>query len=204
MNLLKKIITGITLLCICSMASYAQHSKQGNPNHEEMVKQLNLTPQQGESMKLVKQKYKPQLKALKESTAAKQTKQAQRKVIKGKMDTEIKSILNDQQYVDYLALKKARKEERKANHEEKSKRLNLSSDQEASMKAIKQKYHPELKALKEITAQREEKKAKRKAIHNKMEAEIKMILDDQQYSEYLKIKEERKNERRKKTRSIKS
>ena len=197
MNIFKKIIIGISLVSISAISSFAQQPEHKHPKHEEMVKELNLTPEQEASMKAVKQKYKTQLKALKESTASKESKKAERKEIKDKIDTEIKSILSESQYANYITLKKEHKEERKAKYEENKQRLNLTAEQEVSMKSIKQKYKPQLIAVKESTSTKANKKSQRKEIHANMDTEVKSVLNDVQYSEYLKIKEEKKEERKK-------
>ena len=201
MNIFEKIIIGISLVAIASINGYAQEDNQGKQKHEEMIKRLNLTTEQGNLMKVVKEKYKPQLTTLRKSSASKEEKKIQRKELHKKMNMEIKTILSEAQYEEYLIAKKERKEgkaERKAKREENAKRLNLSPEQKEAMKTIRQKYKPQLIATRENSGAKKENKAKRKELNSQMEAEVKLTLNTEQFTEYLKIKEEKKAARKSK------
>ena len=193
-------ITGIGILCLIITNSYSQEAEQHHNHkqrHEEMVKRLNLTPDQSQSMKAIKNKYKPQLIELHESSLSKEERKTKRKEIKKIMDSEVQAVLNPEQYKEYLAFIEECKAEHKAKRAENAERLNLTSEQEAQMKSIKTKYRPELVKLKESDLPKSEKKAKRKEITGKMDSEVKTVLNDEQYKEYIKIKAERKEERKK-------
>ena len=118
MNSIKKISIVISLIALGLTSSYAQEGptkKERKAHHQENINRLNLSPTQEASMKSIKEKYRPQLKALKESTEAKETKKVKRQAIKQEMDAEVKLVLDSVQYEEYLKIKEEKKAKRKAN-----------------------------------------------------------------------------------------
>ena len=118
MNSIKKISIAISLIALGLTSSYAQEGptkEERKTKQQEMVNRLNLTSTQEASMKSIKEKYRPQLKALKESPETKEVKKPKRQVIKQEMDAEVKLVLDSVQYEEYLKIKEEKKAKRKAN-----------------------------------------------------------------------------------------
>lgn len=77
----------------------------------------------------------------------------------------------------------------KANME----KLNLSEDQKTSFKAIQKKYGEKLRLVRQSEGDKSAKMSEIKAIMEQQNGEIKMILSESQYNDFIKMQEERKN-----------
>lgn len=74
------------------------------------------------------------------------------------------------------------------------KELNLTSEQETKMKNIAATYRGKMKAVKTDAGDKTQKRAEAAEIHKAHEAEIKSILNAEQYAKYTELKKQRRTE----------
>jgi len=186
---MNRIIT-ILAVTILTLFSTIQVQAQRGGGGEHLKAELNLTDKQTEQFQAVKEKYKPELKAIRKNDGlSKEEKKKQVEVIKTKMDSEMKVFLSDDQYTKLAELRKERKEGR----EKLKKELNLTDDQAEKMHEIRKKYKPEIHAVRDDASLSEkDKKAKMKELKKAKNAEIKKILSDDQFKKLKEFHKEKK------------
>lgn len=69
-----------------------------------------------------------------------------------------------------------------------AKKLNLSDDQRVQMKEIFEKYRNDFKQIYQSDANREDKITKAKDVQNRIDADVKKILNGDQYDQYREMK----------------
>src|SRR5215217_3531621 len=73
-----------------------------------------------------------------------------------------------------------------------AKQLNLTADQQARLKAIREQEHSEMKALKTGSLTAEQLKAQREALHKKYRSQVESVFTAEQKQQLEKLKSERK------------
>lgn len=85
--------------------------------------------------------------------------------------------------------KKEFKKDKKAGHMQD---LNLSEDQKARMKTIREAQRAEMKAMKDASLTKEQSKAKRKEIHEKYRSQVQAVLNAEQKAKMEQMQAKRK------------
>jgi hypothetical protein len=168
------------------------------------AKQLNLNPEKTKQLKSVNLKYAEKLKSLSAQGRLKENKK-QLKTLREAQYNEVQAILNPEEFKQYKAVKlKQQKrfrtnmqqnmEKMKQRREEYVRRLGLSEEQLEQMKAIRMKYAEQKRALRQ--ERKQEIREQLRGINDKQNKEVKAILSEEQYLEYLEvIKEQRQGMR---------
>ena len=105
-----KLILTVTLI---SLLGTIQLKAQTAETAEKVKERLNLTEQQTEQFKAVKEKYKPELKAIRQNDGlSKEDKKKQLEEIKSRKNEELKSFLSADKYSKLEAIRRERKEGR--------------------------------------------------------------------------------------------
>ena len=187
---MNRIITILTVTTLTIFSTFQLQAQKG----EHFKSELNLTEKQTEQFKAVKEKYKPELKAIRQNDGlSNEDKKKQVEEIKTKMDSEVKIFLSDDQYAKIAELRKERKEGRGKLKKE----LNLTDDQAEKMDEIRKKYKPQIHAVKEDSSLSEkDKKTKIKALKKTKNAEIKEVLSDDQFKKLKEFHKEKKGKRK--------
>lgn len=185
MRTIKKIATGLFLSMVV-MSAHAQSPKHGHGKQHahKMHEELGLTKDQSSQMKAIHEKYHPQIKAIRENESlTKEVRQAQIKPLKDAKDAELKTVLTTDQYA---ALKEMKSQHKKGDHQKAlMASLNLTESQELQMKAINEKYRPQMKAIKDDhSLDQEAKKSKLKPLKKAQRADVRNILTKEQFDTY--------------------
>lgn len=194
MRIVKRILTGllVSALAVGANAQAEKNERHPHKNHvQKMKEELGLSTEQEAQMKVIKDKYHPQIKAIKEKNSlTEEQKRAQIKPLKDSKDAEVKAVLTPEQYTKLTEMRK--KKHRKKRNDKIMEQLNLSADQELKMKAIKKEYRPKMKAVKENTTLSDsDKKAQLKQLKKGKNAAIKKTLTTDQYKLYKELKKKK-------------
>jgi hypothetical protein len=195
----------VAILWSCQLE--AQRSKVINAPAEKIAEKqttlqtekLNLNKEQANKLQTLNLKYAEQMQAeMKSLQKNKKEFFAQLKELNEAQNKEVRAILSEEQFRNYIELKKqnrARLKERKlegySEIQKKKKKyadvLNLSEKQKVQLKVIKMKY---AKKMKELKQNPQFKKGNLKDLADKRDLEVKTILSDEQFENYINLKEE--------------
>lgn len=197
MRIVKRILTGVFVTALAFGATAQSSDVKKKEHAQQMKKELGLSAEQETSMKAIKDKYHPQIKAIKENTSlTKEQKQAKIKPLKESKQAEIKSVLTPDQYTKFQELKKNKPH---AKHKDKVlDKLDLTDDQQSKMKALNQEYHPKMKAIRTNASLADtEKKKQIKALKKNKDSEIGKILTPEQLKKYKELKKQQRKTKKK-------
>lgn len=179
------------------------------------IKTLDLNKEQAQTLETINFKYAELLQAeIKSRQESRKASFAKMKDIIEAQNEEVKTILSENQYSNYIALRrqnlaklrKRRIEKALAiqdNRKQGIEALNLSNTQKEKLKSIKTKYAKEMKALRaQDNVQGKLKEFKR--LSEEQDKEVKAILSEEQFEMYLRIKKEKLQKRKSKMRKNKN
>jgi|GEM_PF-5872252 len=179
------------------------------------IKTLDLNKEQAQTLETINFKYAELLQAeIKSRQESRKASFAKMKDIIEAQNEEVKTILSENQYSNYIALRrqnlaklrKRRIEKALAiqdNRKQSIEALNLSNTQKEKLKSIKTKYAKEMKALRaQDNVQGKLKEFKR--LSEEQDKEVKAILSEEQFEMYLRIKKEKLQKRKSKMRKNKN
>lgn len=202
-------------ILLWSCQSEAQRPKLRKASAEQIAEKqttlqaekLELEQEQAEKLKAINLKYAKQLKAEMETQQDnRKASIARLKKINEAQNEEVKAFLSEEQFRDYVELKKQNRarlrqynNDNRAQAFEQRKRqmqaLDLSETQKTELRAIKMKYAEKMKALKEQDNSLDSKK-EFKSLMEEQDKEVKAILSEEQFETYLNIKAEKLKKRR--------
>lgn len=212
---MKKLLSAFVAIAFVSGVAVAQDVKkekqQGRHGKEMALQQLNLTENQKQSLKTIREKQREELADLKKNdqmTVA--DRKAKRKELHEKYKQQYQGILTEAQKAE-LKNKKAQRGEKgragkgKAMQRGKSvaqqgaflkKELNLSADQEIKIKSIHQDFRKQSSSVRsDNTLSQDDKKAKMKLLATDYMSKAKAVLDAEQLKKFEAMQDQRKNKR---------
>jgi len=127
---MKKLLSCIILLgsiSVLASSAFSQTSNQGpgqnqqnsrEENIDELKTNLGLTDAQVSSWKALKEKYRPQYKAIRaDSSLSEEARKTKMKSVRSSEDTELKTILTPDQYTKFQAWKEQQKQQNQQNRQ---------------------------------------------------------------------------------------
>lgn len=193
---------------LVSTIIFAQHHKgdrmSGEKQALEMKEKLSLTDEQFAKLKSINEKFGERYTALrKDSTLSREQSFSEMKKIRQEKQDEIKSILTEQQFTQWTALKKEHRAKnrhgKRISGEEMKKALSLSDDQYAKVKAIDKKYGEQFKSLrKDSTLSQVTARAEMKKLKDERQGELKGVMSEEQYAKWKVMKAEQKKRKHEK------
>ena len=190
-----------------------KEQKHGKHDKDKGLKEVNLTEDQKARLKSIRENYKKEAEALRNNTTlTAEQKQAERKKLHEKIRTESASILTPEQKQQREKMRaekgshakgkfdkgdrmsKAHKGEHahmKAKGEQVKKDLNLTADQEARMKQVRESYKAKFEALSTEKLTQDERRAKAKELMQAQQEEMKSILTKEQQEKMQSLKKDR-------------
>lgn len=217
-----KIVSVLSIL-LWSYQSEAQRPKLKKISPEKIaekqtarqVKELDLNDEQTQKLKTINFKYAEQLQEEFQSRQENRKESfAKMKEIIEAQNEEVKAILSEKQYSNYIELRRQnlakmrkRRTEKASERQYKRKQsieaLNLSDIQKKKLRSIKMKYAKEMKALRQQdNAQNKLEEFKR--LSDEQNKDVKAILSEEQFEMYLRIKEEKLQKRKSQMRKMKN
>ena len=197
MNTLKLILIGAFVFLL--QQTYAQEKTISAEKRAEIeakykayLEELNLDEAQKERYKEITKKYADTFKFVREGGLSKEEKINEIKRLQTEKDKEIKAVLSEEQYVIYQNHQASKKGKMLAEFAQQIERLNLTEEQKDEYIAISRKYGEEMRNLKDSGKSKFAKYRAFKAIQKNKNKEMKNLLSNDQYDEYLKIQEEMK------------
>jgi len=179
---------------------------------EFFADQLELNATEAQELGKINFKYAKQAKEFKEEGRSKETREKLEK-LNHAQNEEVKALLNDEDFGEYLVLKKKMHErmrmkmkerhieaqykdqqkKREHMHERKAymEKLNLNDEQKEQLKSIKETYRKKHQALRS-EGRSEETHKKLEALLKEQNKEVRSVLDEDQYKIYLEMQEQRK------------
>jgi Spy/CpxP family protein refolding chaperone len=195
---MKKLAITLLALVTVSLAVTAQE-KQGRHAHKrQMLKQLNLSPEQKEKAKTIKQDFKGKMEALKKNDGITVREyRLKRDALVREHKTKMKGLLTPEQQNRLTAARDKMKAERKMEKEKKmemlSSQLSLTPAQQEKMKTAREAVKNKMAELKNNeTLTREQKREMIKELRKKNKESFMATLTEEQ----KKILDERKKNRR--------
>ncbi len=165
---------------------------------QNQVKQLNLEEQKAKQLETINLKYAKELKTLNAQGRLRDHKD-KLKALNQAQNKEVEAILSPSEFEQYKAVKQKQRKRLKTKmqenrtkmqerREEQIARLDMTEEQLAQMKEIRQKYAEQKRALRKERSR--ETLQRLKDINERQNNEVKSILSEEQYQEYLKMMEE--------------
>lgn len=188
MRTLRNIVTGVLLsAAFCSATAQTTKHKQGRDHHQKIQKELGLSQEQSSQMEAIHTKYSTQIQAIRQDQSlTKEAIKAQVEPLIKAKDAEVKNILTPQQYTALNQIKS--KHQKGGKHKEWMQALNLTEQQEQQMKSIKDKYRPQMMAIKQDSSlDQAAKKTKLKPLKKAQMLETKKILTKEQFKTYRNL-----------------
>ncbi len=167
---------------------------------QKQAKALDLDAEKTKQLNAINLKYSEKLKALKSNGRLTDQKE-ELKAMNEAQNNEIQAILSADEFKAYKNLKNKQRTRLRASMQQKRKRLqqnrqdqmqrlNLNEEQLEQMKAIRMKYAERRRALRKERVKQTRQELK--DINDSQNKEVKAILSDTQYQEYLKIMQEQR------------
>lgn len=210
----------VLLMVLLALPTFAQEKPSRAYSAEElsekrtslMVEKLKLDKNEAEQLKAINLKYANKLNSLQEEGRSKTTREKLEK-LNHEHNAEVKSVLSDEAFREFLVLKRRMHERMKMKMKEKRhesqrqarerhresadvrkayiEQLNLNEEQKKQLKAIKEKYKAQREAIRAEGRSKGNWK-KLEALQKEQNAEVKEVLDEDQYKLYLEMQEKRK------------
>ena len=190
-----------------------KEQKDGKHDKAKGFGDVNLTEDQKARLQSIRENYKKEAEALRNNTTlTAEQKQVERKKLHEKIRTESASILTPEQKQQMEEMRsergahakgkfdkgdrmsKAHKgdhDKMKAKGEEIKKDLNLTADQEAKMKQVRESYKAKFEALSTEKLTQDERRAKAKELMQAQQEEMKSILTKEQQEKMQSLKKDR-------------
>ena len=191
---MKKIFIPISFCLLIFTFSTAQENKskaaerkqQMHQQRQTLKKELNLSDVQKLKMKSINEKYREQIKELKNNDAITRGDfKSQMKLLQEKRKVELDATLTVEQKNKIKKIKETRQKEMKAKANERfekmSQKLNLDEKQKATIKEAQVKTQEKIKSIRENKSITEiQKKEQLKELREKQKIFTKSILSDEQ------------------------
>jgi hypothetical protein len=182
---------------------------------EMQAEKLKLNEEQANKLKAINLKYAKRMQSEKKNLQnSKKESVAQMKELNTAQNEEVKAILSEEQYKNYLMLKKQNRtqmrtrlsekiEKKQQMRQDRMEALNLSEEQKEQFQDIKLKYGEKMRAVKQ-KGRSEENRKEMTQLMDAMDEEVKQILSKEQFKAYLKVKSEGQEMRKSKMRRMKN
>ncbi|WP_460569300.1 hypothetical protein [Flaviaesturariibacter terrae] len=206
---MKRMITSALAVLLLAGAAQAQnpvHDRKGDrKEHRQEMAQLNLSADQKAKLKSIHEREKAELDALRGNTALSQEqRRTQGKAIRDKYQAERKAILTPEQAQKMEQFRAEHKDDRRGpggrdtiqgrrpgpgeargqrggRMQEMQKELNLTADQQARLKAIREEYRPKMEAIRnDNSLTQEQKKTRAKELMKAQQEQMKSVLTAEQ------------------------
>ena len=220
-----KTVTAIIIMLACIKTTAQEKSPRDRSPQEISDKQtefiaekLELNQKEKQQLKAINLKYANEIKALSAEERSRENREKLEK-LNHEHNAEVKTVLNEEDFGEYLVLKKRMHErmrmQMKERHIEanykanKIKReqmqhrkafmetLDLNEAQSKQLMAIKEAYRAKHEAIR-AEGRTEETRQKLEALRKAQNKEVKSVLNEEQYTLYLEMQEKRKENMRSK------
>jgi Spy/CpxP family protein refolding chaperone len=202
---MKKIVMGFLALSLAFASVHAQstENKSEKKHHHhgqgKIFKKLDLTQDQKTSMKQIREEFHKKMSDLKKQDGlSKEQLKESRKELKMQQREKMESILTAEQKSKLASIKaewKAKHKDRdsKSANSKRFKELNLTADQQAKMKDLREGFRTKMETIRNDQALTQaQKKEKMKDLADKRKEEIKNILNPDQINRWESMKKEHK------------
>ena len=193
MKMIRVIVVGLLYLTI-STGAKAQNVEKAK-HGQEIMQQLDLSKEQQKSMKTINKKYRSNIEVVKENqTLSKSIKRAQVQSLRKDKDQEIKGVLTEAQYIKLQNAKAEKKEGKKKKKADDLKaELDLTDKQSQELQAIKDKYQPQIRAVKgNESLTEDQRKVEIKELKDQKKKEVEGILTKDQLIKMKSLKKSKK------------
>lgn len=184
---ISKIVCLLAFVCVAQL-SFAQNQKA------KAMEALEISEEQMVTIEEANKKFATASKEIRKNEAlTKKEKNKQLKTLKQERKAEMVKVLGEEKYEEYQNYvtnnRRAQRQERMAMIET----LNLTEEQKKEWRAINQKYRKQGQKVKaDSNLNVEDKKAKAKEMRKAQQAEIKALLDAEQYEQYVAMQKEKR------------
>jgi Spy/CpxP family protein refolding chaperone len=197
---MKQIFLAI-MLCSFIGGLYAQRGPLHKDRSERIAERLNLTVEQQEQFKAIRKSHKGEFQTIKASNVSLEEKKAGMNALHQQVRLELKEVLDSDQLSKFDELTQAHKKRRHADHQvhkEAMKALDLTEQQKEQLKSIKQDSKSRLRALMAENISEEDRKSEAAAIRLEIDIAVKQLLSDEQYNQWLLMREKKADRSHKK------
>lgn len=198
---MKKILSGALALILFTGAAQAQTTDEAQGRHHGkeggMMKDLNLTPDQQSKIKSIREAEKKEMQGLKTGGTTGADK-ASRKELHQKYQTQLQSVLTEEQKAKMQDRMKNGKEAMSAKggkrEKEFGKDVNLTTDQKTKISSLNQDFKTKAQAIRNnSTLSAEEKKAQMKSLAQTHQTDMKAVLTPEQANKMKSLKKGKGN-----------
>lgn len=198
---MKKLLIPFSFCLLLATLATAQDRKdfQRKAQHQidkkELTQKLNLTEEQQQKMKAIQQDFGAKIKDLKSNdNITRGDFKKQMKTLQEQRKLQAATVLTNEQQQKLKDLKKEQHKEKSAARFKKlSNDLQLSTAQQATLKAKQKEIQGQIKAIKENeTLAADDKKAQLKSLHKQQKDFLKSVLTKEQTEKFESMKRTRK------------
>ena len=198
---MKKLLIPFSFCLLLATSATAQQKQdfQEKRHHQidkkELAQKLNLTEDQQQKMKTIQQDFGAKIKELKsKDNLTRGDFKKQMKTLQEQRKSQVATVLTNEQQQKLKDLKKEQHKEKSAAHFKKlSNDLQLSTAQQATLKAKHKEIAGQIKAIKENDAlAADDKKAQLKNLHKQQKDFLKSVLTKEQTEKFESMKRTRK------------
>ena len=182
---MKVLILGL-LLTAFSTATFAQRH-QGGEKMDKMVSDLNLTSDQKERMRDIKDNYRSTLQAIYRSDASKAEKKSGNEALIKSMTDDVRGVLSTDQFDQWLVMKEKKQTNRSKQMQERQEakaELDLSDEQKTALQEIKSDQLNAMQELKERDLTRKDRQSKMSEIYTNTESQVQLVLSPEQFEKW--------------------
>lgn len=183
---MKKLLTGAFVLLLATGAAQAQSGdKDHSRKHEKSTESLNLTEEQKTRLNTIRGEERTEMEALKKAgNMTMADRKAKRTALHEKYAAQRKAVLTPAQQTQWDAVQKngrGRGAHRKTGGKMTKQDLNLSADQQAKMKGIREEFKTKAGVIKNNAALTgEQKKERFRELNTQQHEQMKSLLTKEQ------------------------
>ncbi len=180
---MKKSILAL-LLMVFALTLFAQRGPEHKPKGERLAQELQLTPQQKDQMKLIRENHRNEFRAIKESDVSKEERKAGMNALHESIKHDLEGVLSPEQMTKWNEIHTKKKAKGRQMRQEKRavmKAMNLTDEQKERLKNLRMENKASFKSIKEADLPDEEKRARAKELRKAIEVETREILTPQQF-----------------------
>jgi hypothetical protein len=174
----------VLLLLVLATVAHAQTAQQ------QALNEAGLTATEIEAIQTADQNFKEAAKTVrKDATLDRPAKGKKLRALQQERKAEIKAIMGEERYVEYQKVVAEKRAERKTERDAAMTELNLTTEQEADLKAVNEKYKQAAQAVRQDTnLTKEQKKQQANELRQSHLADMRAVLTAEQYEQYRAMK----------------
>lgn len=194
----KSVIAVLMIFSVISISAQQRHKGMENKSPDEaaemvtkkMIERLGLTNDQANKTKEIYTQFFTKRQALKKEYPQLEQAKEELKAVKESEKNRVKSILTEEQLQKMKSMRRMEHGEKSKNksHDQRlammKENLNLTSKQEAELKAVFEDSATKRKEIKSKYPELEEAKKQMKTLKKDMKAQLKEVLTDEQYEQW--------------------